>query len=174
MRIFLIGMPGSGKTTLGRELAKLLGYAFLDLDEEIVRIEQESILDIFRTKGEEYFRAVEARTLRTLSQGENSIVATGGGTPCFQENIRWMKENGLTIWLNVPVSELTKRLWNSSLSERPLLNSTTPEALEIKLGERLEGRRTCYQKAKFSLESSEISAKQVAGLIVDGGVNRKR
>jgi shikimate kinase len=174
MIVFLIGMPGSGKTTLGRELAARLDYAFLDLDEEIVRKEQESILDIFRTKGEEYFRETEARTLRTLLQPENIVVSTGGGTPCFQENLSWMNEYGVTIWLNVPVAELTNRLWKSTLSERPFLNSPAPEALENRLSQLLESRITCYQKAKFSIEGPEISAEQVAGLIVDGGVNRKR
>src|SRR5688572_8772700 len=111
MKIFLIGMPGSGKTTLGKELAAHLFIDFVDLDAEIEKTEQKSIAEIFSRQGESHFRLVEARLLREWAAGSASFVmATGGGAPCFHKGIETINEYGISIFLDCPVSTLIDRV----------------------------------------------------------------
>lgn len=119
-RIFLIGFMGAGKTTVGRLLAGLLGYQFVDLDAMIEQSENCSITQIFKLKGEEYFRKVEAEALRQTLQFTNIIVATGGGTPCYWGNMQVMNLYGITVLLHVPPHVLAKRLRKTML-HRPLI-----------------------------------------------------
>src|SRR5512133_3442701 len=97
--IYLIGFMGSGKSTAGRELARLLGWSFTDLDTEVEKREGKTIRQIFAQKGEEYFRNLETKVLRDLNTLANSVISTGGGTPCHSDNMDFMLENGLTIYL---------------------------------------------------------------------------
>src|SRR5687767_9394541 len=111
MKIFLIGMPGSGKTTLGRQLAEHLHVDFVDLDAEIERVEQKSISDIFREQGEEQFRLTEAKLLRDWAAASLPFVmSTGGGAPCFHKGIEVINEHGLSIFLDCTVDELIDRV----------------------------------------------------------------
>src|SRR5690606_29231119 len=121
-RIFLIGMPGSGKTTLGRQLAQALDMPFLDLDEVIEDNEQTKVGSIFNTHGEDYFRNQEKILLRTTAMEHHALVmATGGGTPCFFDNLSFMKEHGKVVFIDVPVREITSRLRKDGIAKRPLL-----------------------------------------------------
>src|SRR5437773_11285939 len=97
--IFLMGFMGSGKTFFGKQLAQLLNYEFIDLDELIGKNEGATIAEIFFSKGEAYFRSKESSLLKSLSQNENAVIATGGGTPCFHDNMKWMNEHGITVYL---------------------------------------------------------------------------
>lgn len=119
-RIYLIGFMGAGKTTVGRLLAGLLGYQFTDLDAQIEETEGMSITEIFDQKGEAYFREIEAQCLRQTQEHTNIIVATGGGTPCYGHNMKWMNEQGVTIFLHVSPHILAKRLRRAML-HRPLV-----------------------------------------------------
>lgn len=124
MKIFLIGLPGSGKTTIGRALAERLAIPFVDLDAEVENKEGCSVAQIFEKKGEPYFRQAEASVLREISTRYDSFVmATGGGTPCFYDGIEFMNSMGITVFLNVPVDTLSHRLNKDGVTQRPLLQS---------------------------------------------------
>jgi len=124
MKIFLIGMPASGKTTLGKVLAEKLGYPFIDLDAEIERRENCSVNSLFAKRGEPYFRQAEASLLREISLSRQSFVmASGGGAPCFYDGIEFMNSVGITVFLDVPVDVLSARLDKNQAGFRPLLHS---------------------------------------------------
>jgi shikimate kinase len=148
MKIFLIGMPGSGKTTLGKELASHLMIDFVDLDAEIEKSEQRSIGEIFSHHGEEHFRLVEARLLREWTASTTPFVmATGGGAPCFHGGMEIINEHGLSIFLDCPVSSLIERVRTNQ--ERPLLFASDIEELRKKLDRIRMERLDCYRKAKI-------------------------
>ena len=148
MKIFLIGMPGSGKTTLGKELASHLKVDFVDLDAEIEKSEQKSIADIFSQQGEAHFRLVEARLLREWAASTTPFVmATGGGAPCFHKGIETINEYGLSVFLDCPVSSLVDRV--STNRERPLLFASDLEELRKKLDRIRMERLDCYRRAKI-------------------------
>lgn len=155
MKIFLIGMPGSGKTTLGKELAAHLGVDFVDLDAEIENFEGRSISEIFRQKGETDFRLLEARLLRDWAGGSRDFVmATGGGAPCFFNGMETINESGLSIFLDVPVPQLIERVRKNT--ERPLLVSEDEQQLREKLMAMREKRLDCYRQAQVTLENPSL------------------
>ena len=150
MDIYLMGYMGSGKTTIGQQLAKQMGYAFVDYDQFIVEREKMSISTIFESKGEIYFRKKEALYLKEILKETKTrkIVALGGGTPCYGSNLQEIKESGvLSVYLNVPVSELTNRLWEEK-SERPVIaGQQSKEALEEFVRKHLFERAFYYNQA---------------------------
>ena len=150
--IFLIGMPGAGKTFWGKKIATALHKDFFDLDFEIEKQEQQSILEIFRDDGEKFFREKESEVLRTFEQKQNLVLATGGGTPCFFENAEWMKKNGLTIWIDEPVSVLKQRL-KTEKSQRPLIRGLGENELSHFLKHQLEERKPFFLKADYQIQS---------------------
>ncbi len=114
MKIFLVGMMGSGKSFLCKQLAYELKLACNDLDTEIEKIQQNSIKEVFNIKGEDFFRKIETETLQNFANKNNFVLATGGGTACFNNNMQWMNEQGITIWLNEKIDILQKRLLKSN------------------------------------------------------------
>lgn len=129
MRIFLIGFMGSGKTHWGTRIAEKLKIPFYDLDAVIVNNEGMSISEIFATKGEEYFRYMEKQTLEDLiGREENFVLSAGGGTPCFFNNIEFMKKNGKVLWLNTSLEALNHRLLKEKMA-RPLLRGISEAGL---------------------------------------------
>ena len=157
MKIFLIGMPGSGKTTLGRQLAEHLHVDFVDLDAEIERVEQKSISEIFREKGEEQFRLIEAKLLRDWAAASIPFVmSTGGGAPCFHQGIEVINEHGISIFLDCTVQELIDRVKRNQ--ERPLLLSQDEAELRKKLEGMLENRLKCYHQAKIVLKDPSLDS----------------
>jgi shikimate kinase len=166
MRLYLIGMPGAGKTTLGRALATAYEVPFRDLDDEIVRREQRSIPEIFAQEGEEYFRTREAEVLRELvAELPELVLSTGGGTPCFHHNLEVLLQTGLTLYLAVPVSELVRRLLHQAAS-RPLL-AELPDAtgLETRLAETLAARQRFYDRAPLRCAAPACSVEAVRQLV---------
>lgn len=166
MRLYLIGMPGAGKTTLGRALAVANELPFLDLDEEIVRREQRSVSEIFAQDGEEYFRQREADVLRAVvAERPRLVLATGGGTPCFHHNLETLLETGLTLYLAVPVPELLRRLL-AAAATRPLL-ATLPDAaaLEKRLHETLAARQGFYDRAPLRCTAPTCSVEAVQQML---------
>ncbi|MEA5425034.1 MULTISPECIES: shikimate kinase [Arcicella] len=153
--IFLIGMPSSGKSTLGRHLAKRIDYKFIDMDELIEKQELMTVQEIFKYKGEDYFRQVESKVLKEIPVDQKLVIATGGGVPCFFDNIDYIKANGTSIFLNVQPEDLLKRIQKSDINHRPLINrNTTEEALLKNLQERCAYRLPFYQQADIQIDGN--------------------
>jgi shikimate kinase len=129
MKIFLLGYMGSGKSTVGKKLASLLDYTFIDLDTMIESETDHSIPEWFAA-GEPKFREIESIVLRQTSEFKNTVVATGGGTPCFYDNLQWMNENGLTVYLKMSPGALFHRLIYSKTSRPLLAGKTDVELME--------------------------------------------
>lgn len=147
----MLGMPSSGKSTLGRQLAKKIGYEFIDLDYKIEVIEGKKISEIFNLEGEEYFRKTEADQLRKIEPESKVVVATGGGTPLFHNNLDFIKENGICIFLDVKPEELSKRMRSSRRNNRPLLDITA-NSLEADLRKIYDERIDVYKQAQVIIE----------------------
>ena len=155
MKIYLIGMPGSGKTTLGKALAQGRGDRFIDLDVEIVKNAGKGISDIFREEGEQAFRQMESDILRDATMAYDSFVmSTGGGAPCFHDNLDFMKASGITLYLKVSAPELESRL-KQDKDSRPLLADSGN--LIQKINDLLFKRESFYNMASFTIESDSIS-----------------
>lgn len=148
-------MPGSGKTTLGKQVAEHLRVDFVDLDLEIERQEQRSISEIFQQQGEDEFRLIEAKLLRTSAASTRSFVmATGGGAPCFHKGMEVINEHGISIFLDCTVNELVERVKRNR--ERPLLRTNDEEELRQKLERMRASRLGCYQQAKIVLKDPTL------------------
>ncbi|MBN8684564.1 MAG: shikimate kinase [Chitinophagales bacterium] len=148
--LFLVGFMGAGKTYRGQRLAAALDRSFLDMDEEIVRQSGKTIPEIFAESGEAGFREIERRVLHSEAVLRAGVVATGGGLPCFFDNMDWMKAQGQVIWLNVPPAILAERL-RPEKAKRPLLAEVPDEALESFIEKLLEQRRPYYERANLVL-----------------------
>lgn len=169
MKIFLIGMPGSGKSTLGRSIAKRLNYTFADLDALIVAQEGMSIPDIFARHGEEYFRQAEQRALHRTETSERVVIATGGGTPCFYENMAWMKRHGVTVWLDVSPATIASRInGNTEASrQRPLFAGKSKAQITATLIEMHQNRAPFYRLAQLKVMERDARPNQVAQKLQD-------
>lgn len=148
-KIFLIGLPGSGKTTMGLDLAVHLGRQFVDLDQDIEKAEKCSIKEIFELKGEAHFRQLEKYHLeKVIAELDSFVMATGGGTPCFFNNLELMKKAGVIIFINTPIQKIEERL--KSDESRPLMKSNSLEQL-------LDKRKEWYDQADHTIhEYKEI------------------
>lgn len=151
--VFLVGFMGSGKSHWGRLLAKTLRRPFIDLDLLIEKKAGKKITAIFAETGEAGFRELEQRQLHALDTMPAAIVATGGGTPCFFDNMARMKKTGTTIYLKTPPEILVKRLKNEKI-QRPLLKNTDDAKLPELIEKRLAERESCYLQADFILENN--------------------
>lgn len=163
---FLIGFMGAGKTTLGHAAADALGYTFLDLDDLIEKREAKSIRDIFEEKGEAYFRQLESNLLKSLIflPPAQYIVATGGGTPCFQDNMTWMKRHGKVIYLNPSVEELSERLYRE-MEKRPILKGVKKPDLQHFISNLLQTRKDFYLQAHHQLSGEKLALEALIELI---------
>ncbi len=148
MKIFLIGFMGSGKTHWGKIWADGLQYHFYDLDEVIEKKESRSVADIFSESGEDYFRDKETEALQTLTHPDNYVIACGGGTPCFNDNLQWMNANGTTIYLQSSAEELTQRLLKEKAT-RPLIKHIDDNDLFLFVEKKLHERETFYLQAQY-------------------------
>ncbi len=157
--IFLIGMPSSGKSTLGKRIADALHYHFLDTDRMIVREEGRSVPEIFAQSGEAYFREAERRVLRTIQPGRSLVVSTGGGMPCHFDNMTYINETGISIFLDVPVDILHRRMVAHGQADRPLFNASDPKLLSD-LRQRCTDRSPFYTQANV-IVSGETDAEHI-------------
>ncbi len=169
MKIFLIGFMASGKTTIGREVARRTGWAFIDLDERIELREGRSVSAIFAERGEEAFRRLERECLDEVCRiDHNIIVATGGGVPCFFDNMERMNRAGTTVYLRFSPPDLKLRIQLSSQDSRPLVAGKSDEELLHFVTESLARREPFYTQAAYTLQGTdEELAEQVAALIHD-------
>lgn len=164
MTFFLIGFMGSGKTHWGKIWASVYGFKFMDLDEEIELTEGKLIADIFEQKGEKYFRILEATVLRSCIGLTNTIVACGGGTPCYEENMQWMNEQGITIYLSATSPEILQRVLTEQ-EKRPLLKNMNPVELLFFIEQKLTERAPFYNAAKSILSTADLSKDSFGNLL---------
>ncbi|WP_422361256.1 shikimate kinase [Reichenbachiella sp.] len=153
-KIFLVGMPGSGKSTLGKQLAEKLNRNFFDLDAEIERMAGWVIPDIFEQIGEDYFRELENSVLTMLIKlNEPAVIATGGGAPCFFDNMDQMNGAGATIFINTPMDTIIERV-KKEKSTRPLVNRMEDDSLAQDMEALYKKRLPHYEKASFTTNSN--------------------
>jgi len=155
-RLFLIGFMGAGKSTLGKAFAEYAGLSFIDLDIFIENRFHKTISEIFAEKGETTFRNIERNALLEVSDFENIIIATGGGAPCFGDNINLMNERGTTIYLKVSVDELTARV-GLHKHTRPLLKNLSGDELKQYITSTLSKREKWYNQAKITMEAEQMN-----------------
>jgi shikimate kinase len=156
-RVFLIGFMGSGKSTVGQLLAKETGWKFLDLDQYIENQQNKTIAQIFSIYGEETFRQKENEALKEIIHLKKVIIATGGGTPCYYNNMEIMNKNGLTIYLQLSPEELRKRLLPAR-NTRPLIAGKSDAELLAFIKEKVAERESFYQKAHAIADATTIGA----------------
>lgn len=162
--IFLIGYMGSGKTTIGRALSRVMKKEFIDLDIYIEGRFRHSVKEIFAERGEDGFRLIERNMLHEVAEFEDVIVACGGGTPCYFDNMEYMNERGVTVLLNASHEALMRRLTiPSAKSKRPIIANKTNEELSQFIIDALTARSPHYNKAMLHFDSSFLeSVEEVA------------
>ncbi len=160
--IFLIGMMGSGKSQTGPNLAKILKYAFVDMDEVIEKATDQTIANIFAQEGEEGFRDVEKKVLQGISQHHSLVIAAGGGVVTLPEN--WgVLHQGIVIWLDLDINRSIKRLKNDN-NKRPLLNGND---LNKTFSDIYEKRKPLYLESDLRIEVEDQSPYEVASMIIE-------
>ena len=163
-RIFLIGMMGAGKSHWLKQLAKWNKSVGYDLDALIEMNEEKTVAEIFSEDGEAYFRKAEAKILKWFKEKKKYVVATGGGTACFQENMDFMKKEGVVIWLDEAVDTLVKRLAEEK-AHRPLIADLTDQELAAFLEQKLVERHPFYKQAHYRLTAEQINEASLKKLI---------
>jgi shikimate kinase len=151
VKIYLLGMPGSGKSTIGKMLASYLGLSFIDMDSEIETETGKSIKEIFEKKGEKHFRFLEKQLLQMLAGKDSIVVATGGGVPIHNNNMKLINETGISVYLKASIEQLESNL-EESYSARPLLQKKN---LKDSLMQLLTEREEVYSKSRYIIQVSE-------------------
>lgn len=162
--LYIIGFMGSGKSTAGKKLATLLNWSFIDLDRKTEEFTGKTIPEIFSQFGEEYFRKVESEVLKSLKDQINTVISTGGGTPCHEDNMDHMLATGLTLYLKLTPAQLKSRLFESS-HERPLIKGLTGEELLDFIEEKLAYREKWYSRSELTVEGIDIDTNLLHSLV---------
>ncbi len=161
--IFLIGFMASGKSSLAKKLANRLELSCLDLDDMIAEKEGRGITEIFKKEGEQYFREAERRALKEVAS-KRAVIALGGGTPCFYDNMDLIKKSGTSVYLNVPLKVLLGRL-KQNRSKRPLIANLSEAELLDFVKHQLEERSPYYLQADLVVEKPKISPNELIALL---------
>lgn len=163
-RVYLIGLPGSGKSTSGKRFAKQLGWAYADLDKLVTIRAGRGIPAIFQKEGELAFRKYEQAALHETAASSNIVIGCGGGTAAFEDNIGWMRSHGVVIWINISLQELAKRLLRS-VNDRPMFPSREPSAIQEQLQILFESRQQFYNQAHIKVDS-EAALLRINSLVI--------
>lgn len=167
-KIFLVGLPGAGKSTLGKELARTLHLDFFDLDALIEEAQERSISKIFEMEGEQAFREIEHNTLVDFTVNrEDFLLATGGGTPCFYDHMEFMNQVGLTVFLDPPREVIVDRVRKNR--DRPLLEGQDPTK---KISDLYSTRLPFYSKAQLKVDTSGLSLEETIETIKKAAESR--
>lgn len=165
-RIFLTGYMGAGKTTLGKAYAQKTGLEFIDLDWYIESRFHRTISQLFAEQGEEKFRQIERRMLHEVGDFEDVIISTGGGTPCFFDNMEYMNRQGQTVLLDVSVEVLFSRL-RVATQKRPILQGKSDEELKGFIASALQQRMPFYAQARYRFDGSRLENRHQIGQSVE-------
>jgi shikimate kinase len=159
LKVVLVGLPGCGKSTFGRQLAHHLNFPYLDLDYQIEEKSQLKIPDIFSMYGEGKFRELETEMLSDILDRDTSFVlATGGGAPSFNENMELINEKSISVYLDVPLDTISERLKVSKIQNRPMFLNLDQGEITLKLKSLLAQREYFYNQAKIKLSGDDFSA----------------
>ncbi|MEO6251833.1 MAG: shikimate kinase [Ferruginibacter sp.] len=164
-KIFLIGFMGSGKSYWGKKWSRKYQFDFYDLDKVIEHDQQKTIATIFEKEGEEHFRLLETATLQTFSEKDNCLIACGGGTACFNDNMKWMNENGTTVYLSATPQYIYDRIYEEK-DRRPLVSKLNQAELFFFIEQKLKEREPFYNQAKITIRVEELSGNFVPGFII--------
>ena len=152
MIISLLGYMGCGKSSLGKKLANKLSFDFIDLDNEIEKLEGKTVSKIFEEKGEIYFRSLERKLLKENLKKNNTVLSLGGGTPCYGNNIDLINKKSHSVFINLPIKTLVQRL-EQGKHKRPIIAEKSQEELERFIEQHLNERLPFYKKAKTEYDS---------------------
>jgi shikimate kinase len=161
LKIFLLGYMGSGKTTVGRKLAGHMGYSFLDMDTEIEKQQGMTINQVFEKQGEAFFRSLEHELLLKIFNMDNLVISTGGGVPCFGNNLELINKNGVSVYLRLTPEILTSRL-RFSRKTRPLINELPEDELLNFVHQQLEQRESWYLGATLTCNALNMNIEELA------------
>ncbi len=160
MKIYLIGYMCCGKTTIGKKIANKIGYGFVDMDvlfEEKYKI---TISAFFEKYGQDAFRILEQKLLHTTASMDNMVIATGGGTPCFGDNMEWINANGLSIYLKTNEGFIVDRL-KKAKKQRPLVKNILPDDLPSYVAEAIKQREPYYSQATITMPNNEMDLSSI-------------
>jgi shikimate kinase len=160
MVIFLVGFMACGKTTIGKKIAKKLGFGFVDTDQFIEKKTNLTVSEIFSTKGESAFRELESEALRELASRHNVVVATGGGMPCYKDNMAFIVEKGISIYIQLSPLALLSRL-KTNKTDRPLLNALTEDNLMHYIESSLIEREKFYNASAIKVEGIDLTVEKL-------------
>lgn len=165
-KIFLIGYMGSGKTTAGKKLAASLSHPFIDLDHFIESECQQTIPQLFATKGESGFRSIEHNALKKLLTQTDAVISCGGGTPCYFNNMELMNNNGITIYLKMSVNALVNRLIHAK-EKRPLIEGKSEPELQAFITRQLEKREDFYNRAQYTVKGKDLKLEELVTFVTN-------
>lgn len=168
MILVFLGYMASGKSTVGKHVAEILNYSFIDLDAYIEEKEKMKVKDIFETKGEIYFRKIEHTYLKDIiNEQKNCVLSLGGGTPCFYDSVDWLNtiNNVITIYLKASIDVITTRLVNDTI--RPLISHLkSKEEIKEFIAKHLFERSFFYNKAQIKLNTTDLSIEEISEKIL--------
>ncbi|MCF8379100.1 MAG: AAA family ATPase [Bacteroidales bacterium] len=165
MLVYLIGYMGSGKSTIGKKLASALNFSFLDLDTEIEQKYHTTIPDIFQRFDETTFRLLENKALKESFNESDTVVATGGGTACFYDNMKLINKHGISVYIKMHPQSLLQRLLKAK-KKRPLIDKKTPEEIIGFIEEQILQREVFYQQANIAVKGESINVGDLANQII--------
>ena len=163
----MIGYMGTGKSTLGRKIAKRTELPFLDTDKMVEEVEGATVADIITYAGEEYFRQAERRALEQTAEYENAIISTGGGLPVWGDNQKWIAEHGVSVYLKRTPEQILSRLSPHGRSKRPKLRGLSDEEVLQVMHEGIAEREPIYAKADIVIDCSEMNDYEIVDKLVE-------
>ena len=167
MRLYLTGYMASGKSTLGRKIAKRTELPFLDTDKMVEEAEGAEVADIITYAGEEYFRQAERRALEQTAEYENAIISTGGGLPIWGDNQKWIEEHGVSVYIQRAPEQILSRLSEHGRQKRPKFRGKSDEELLQFMHEHLAEREPIYLKANIVFDCSQTSDNEIIDQLVE-------
>ena len=167
MRLYLTGYMASGKSTLGRKIAKRTELPFFDTDKMVEEAEGAEVADVITYAGEEYFRHAERRALEQTAEYENAIISTGGGLPIWGDNQKWIEEHGVSVYLKRAPEQILSRLSEHGRQKRPKFRGKSDEELLQFMHEHLAEREPIYLKADIVMDCNEVSDLEITDRLVE-------